>query len=107
MFGGGGKAGVWSEGSLENHGVFCSLRGEKGGDKVWDSAREQEEAETVASSWEEAFFAGGNVIISAQFPGQKILVYLNTSASQSCSSPDTIKSAFSPCDCHFPLAAGG
>lgn len=40
---------------------------------------------------EEAVFAGSqNVIISAQFPGQKILVYLSTSASQGCSSPDTI-----------------
>lgn len=39
MFGGGGKAGEWSEGSLENRGVFCSLRGERGGDKVWGSAR--------------------------------------------------------------------
>lgn len=28
--GGGGKAGEWSEGSLENRGVFCSLRGERG-----------------------------------------------------------------------------
>lgn len=30
MFGGGGRAGEWSEGSLENRGVFCSLRGERG-----------------------------------------------------------------------------
>lgn len=33
--------------------MLCGLRGEKGGDKLWDSAREQEEAEAVQSSWEE------------------------------------------------------
>lgn len=57
---------------------------------------------------EEAVFAGSqNVIISAQFPGQKILVYLNTSASRGCSSPDAIRFAFSAWRFGFPFAAGG
>lgn len=55
---------------------------------------------------EEAFFAGSQiVIISAQFPGQKLLVYLNTSASRSPGSPDTIEFAFSPRRFQSPFAA--
>lgn len=46
------------------------------------------------------------LLLVLSFLCKKIVVYLNTSASRSCSSPDTIKFAFSPWCFHFPFAAG-
>lgn len=80
-----------------------------GDEQGWDSASRTGKGQRPwKAAGEGAFFAGSrNVIISTQFPGQKSLVYLNTSASQSRGSPDTIKFAFSPWCFHFPFAAGG
>lgn len=94
LVGEGGKAGEWSRGSLESRGVFCSLRG---GDKAWGSARRMGGGRDYGKQLgkKPPLQEAEMLLLMLSFL-DKILVYLNTSAPRSRSSPDTITFAFSP-----------